>query len=167
MSSKVLVESWRPLYDLVSHEISNYGRIRSINRKIFVERNNVCYYADIKGKYITARCTKKEPYLFCLINGIDGEGQSKRKTVYLHRAVADHFARKTKKIKDYEAEGGRIHATHIVKDYNNNCVTNVKFITHSELISSQPGGEGRVHRAWLTRRHRYGQSGFKKTKEKK
>jgi hypothetical protein len=79
----------------------------------------------------------------------------------VHKAVCDHFVRKPKRIKEYEAQGGRVYVTHIIKDYENNRWDNVKYITHDELVTTEERVEI-AKRTWETRKDRYGKTGTRK-----
>lgn len=135
-------EIWVQLYDFTKYEVSNFGKIRS------------CFGEKPKEK--TLRTNKVGPLLFTEVNGTNKEGEKFRKTIFIHRAVADHFVKKSRYLKDFEKNGGLLHATHIVKDYSNNRYDNVKFITHGKLIRSQPNRKIDPDKSWRTRRQKYG-----------
>jgi len=158
----VLIEQWRPLAGLSTHQISNYGRIRSVDRIVPIKRGDQYYTIFRKSKVLALRRGKQFPYLFTSICYVDVNTYKKfNRTVHVHRAVAEAFVRKSKKVRDYEAAGGKVYATHIIKDYENNRSDNVKWITHSELMKS--GDRQKIaERAWLKRKHVYGYSGTEK-----
>lgn len=133
------VEIWKPLYDLKHYRISNFGNIKSLERNISIGvRNGVEYFRAYPERIKAVRTNGIEPFLFTSIVITDEKGVKKNTTFYIHRAVADHFVKKPKRILETEKKGGKIYASHIVKNYENNRFDNIRFITHLQLIRSQP-----------------------------
>lgn len=153
------MEEWKFIYESKIYQISNTGKVRSIGRATKIIRNGVKYDAWHQGKEIASRCTKVNPHYFVYINHPDKNGDDKRKIFYIHRLVADHFIEKPPRIVDREEAGGTVYASHIEKDYTNNHYTNIRWITHRDLINSQPKRLADPTKAWRTRREKYGKSG--------
>ena len=155
-------EIWLPLYDYKIYAISNFGRIKAIERIISIGiRNGVEYFKTKPQLIIKLRTNGIDPHFFGDINIRDENGKKTTKTVHVHRAVCDHFVDKPDHIILYEKAGGRVCATHIVKDYENNRFDNVKWITQTELIQSQPNRKANPTKSWKTRREIYGSTGSK------
>lgn len=153
------IEKWKQLYDLKYYQISNFGRIKSLDRNVSIGvRNGVEYFRIYYGGIKAVRTNGIEPYLFTSIVVTDEKGVKKNTTFYIHRAVADHFVEKPNAILLAEIEERKIYASHIVKDYTNNRLDNLHFITHKELIRSQPQRLKHPTKHWETRRKKYGNS---------
>ncbi len=153
-------EVWVKLYEYEHYQISNYGRLKSIGRKISIGiRNGVEYFRDKDDTILVLRTNGIEKFLFTGVFFRDEKDNKCQKTIYVHRAVADHFVKKPKRIIDYEKNGGHICATLIVKDYTNNSYKNIKWITQAELIQTQPNRLANPTKAWGTRRVIYGSTG--------
>jgi len=67
------------------YEVSNLGKIRSIDRVVFMKRNNC--YKKVKGKVLKNQKFQKTNYLY--VDLIDLKNNKVRKT--LHRLVAETF----------------------------------------------------------------------------
>lgn len=107
-------EIWKSINDYPSYEISNKGRVRSINR------------LDCIGNYRTGGIIKQKYQN----NGYKSvtlaiNGASKRKTITVHRLVAKAFI---PKIKDKNI----VH--HIDHDKTNNILDNLQWVNNSENI---------------------------------
>ena len=159
-------EKWVQLYEFTNYQISNFGRIKAIGREmsIGIRYGKECFRYK-EERILSQRTNGVEQFLFTDISYKDEKGKKFGKTVYIHKAVCDHFVDKPKHIKEYENNGGHICASHIVKDYTNNRFDNVKWITSTELIQNQPNRLANPTKAWETRRKLYGYSG-EKPKEK-
>jgi len=154
---KIEIELCTRLYDLKHYQISNFGRIKSLERNISIGvRNGVEYFRVYPQRIKATRTNGIEPFFFTSIVATDKKGVKKNKTIYIHRAVADHFVKKPKYIKELEKEGRAIYATHIVKDHSNNRWDNVRWIGHLDLIRSQPNRLKNPTKHWETRREKYG-----------
>ena len=117
---------WVMLYDYKNYEISNFGKIRSIDRESYNSANALCFYPSTE---IAQRSTKKNPNLFVTISlGVEN-GIKIRKTIYIQRAVADHFV-----LKPIENSELYQFATHIDDtNVNDNSYHNIKWCTKEEL----------------------------------
>lgn len=153
-------EIWKPLYDFKIYTVSNFGRIKAIERQASIGiRNGVEYFKNKPQVILKLRTNGIDPHYFADINIRDENGKKITKTVHVHRAVCDHFVEKPEHIILYEKNGGRICATHIVKDYTNNRFDNVKWITTTELIKTQPNRLANPTKGWETRKLIYGKTG--------
>ena len=151
------VEKWKQLYNLKYYKISNLGRIKSLDRNVSIGvRNGVEYFRVYYGGIKAVRTNRIEPFLFTSIVITDEKGVKKNTTFYIHRAVADHFVEKPQYIQELEAQGRAIYASHIVKDYENNRWDNLRFISHRDLMRSQPQRLKNPTKHWETRRKKYG-----------
>jgi hypothetical protein len=150
------LEIWKQLYDLKYYQVSNLGRIRSLERYVSIGvRNGVEYFRTYPETIKAFRTNGIEPFLFTSVFYADERGIKRNRTIYIHKAVADHFVYKPGYIRKAEAEGKKVYATHIKKNYNNNRFDNVKFITFLELIRSQPKRIADPCKSWRTRREKY------------
>lgn len=152
---------WKFLYGDKNYQVSNTGIIRSTDRVVSAVRGGVLTTVTFRGRVLAQRCTKKNPHM---LTGVMMDGV--QTTVYIHKAVADHFVEKSPAIKQAEARGESIRATHIVDDYANNHYTNITWITQADLIRTQPNRLADSGKAWRTRRKIYGKGGMAKTSKK-
>jgi hypothetical protein len=153
------IEIWKQLYDLKNYQISNFGKIKSLERNISIGVRNGVEYFRIYPELIKAvRTNGIEPFLFTSIVVTDEKGVKKNRTIYIHRAVCDHFVHKPKYIRELEKQGRAIYASHIVKNHTNNRWDNLRFISHLDLIRSQPNRLRNPTKHWDTRREKYGNS---------
>lgn len=141
---KSLDETWKPLYNYPGYMVSNLGRIKSIPRTVTENSGRKRHHA---GKVLNQRHTKTNPHMFTSVQ-VEINGIPMNKTVYIHRAVADHFIKVPSK--------KHIYATHIVSDYSNNMESNIAWITHKQLMARQPNRIKDPGKAWRTRRSVYG-----------
>lgn len=121
---------WVRLYDYEDYEVSNFGVIRSIERSKYNSAGVLCNYPSTELK---PRATKKSPNLFIEVNlGFDDWSNKLRKTIYLQKAVADHFI--LKPIENSECENSYEFSHNISGDYTDNSYHNIKWVTKEELI---------------------------------
>lgn len=99
------MEKWKVIKNYDNYEISNYGRVRSIQRKTSDERN-------IKEK-ILSPYTDWNGYLKVRLYNNNGS-----KKFFVHRLVAFHFL---KNINNYEQ------INHKDENKKNNCVENLEW----------------------------------------
>ena len=114
-------EIWKPIKGYESfYQVSNYGRIRSLDREIpFIQRNQFGEFPTIKrvkGKLLRHKRAGDGYYNVCLH---DGETKKYR---YIHRLVAEHFIG--------DCEGLEINHKSGVKSCN--CVWNLEIATRQE-----------------------------------
>lgn len=112
-------EKWVKLYDYDGFMVSNYGNIKSLDRVVTCKDGRSL---NIKGQLLTKRQVKPNSSPFVEVRKNTGV----KKTVYVIRAVADHFVERPKK--------DTVYATPIDKDYTNTYYKNIKWITHRELM---------------------------------
>jgi len=160
-----IIEQWKFLYDSRYYQISNLGNIRSIDRVTTSRNGN---QVSRSGRVLRVRRTKNDPHIFTSVSfGFDELGNNLSSTVYIHKAVADHFVPKPfmhdvgSTLTNYQ------YATHIEPDYENNTESNIMWITYYELMERQPHRPGAAHRSWKTRRELYGKSGTNKLSKNK
>lgn len=132
---------WVPLYDFEGYLVSNTGIIKSVDR-IVEDKRGILYRR--KGKIIKPRRSKVNPHLFITIHW---RGTGKKATIYLHRAVADHFLPNPYK--------GIVYAHHKDGNYDNNHVNNLMWIKSTELVHYQPKRLADPKKGWRTRREKY------------
>jgi len=91
---------------------------------------------------------------------LDGEEERHKKTIYVHRAVADHFLEAPREDQKY--------IIHKDGDHSNNRDTNLKWATKKELAELHYETRVKSTRStWVTRRKLYGESGLKEKKDDK
>jgi len=104
------------------YQISNLGRLKTKGR--YVTRggpeNEYTFWLD--ERIVSTRRSKVNPHLFCSLYAT--KVLLKNKTAYIHKLVADAFLKKPSK--------DHVYVTHIDGDYDNNMVTNLRWITASE-----------------------------------
>ena len=149
----LLMEKWKQLYDFPGFLISSKGIIKTLDRYVN-SRPGVTRF--VSGRVLVSRTSKKEPHRFVTVNFIHPKTGEKimNKTVYIHKAVGDHFITKKK---------NALYVTHKIKDYDNNDRSNLMWITHKELMNMQPKRLLNPIKSWETRRKLYGKSGYLKT----
>ena len=126
-----MAEIWRKVKDPIfkdRYEISNLGRLRTIGRHVTRggESNRYTYFKA--SKIVSARRSKENPHLFASLYALDENGEKLNKTKYIHKLVAEAF------IKCPSPE--HIFVTHLDGNYDNNMVSNLKWITASENSKS-------------------------------
>lgn len=110
---KILIEEWKPIVDYEeSYEVSNKGRVRSLNRKVLCKNGVI---KNLKGKYILVQ---KFPNGYSFVNLSDS---NRVKPMMIHRLVMEAFCGKS----DLEVN-------HKDGNKNNNNIENLEYVTHSE-----------------------------------
>ena len=119
-------EIWKPLkYNdefIQFHEISNFGRVRSIDHTIESYNRFGSYTRHVYGKLRKQRTNNIEPYLFFDYNRIENNTK-KTQSIYIHKAVYESFIGSTE---------GKYVSHRNGNTFDNN-VTNLFLISHSEL----------------------------------
>ena len=111
-------EKWVNLYDYEGFMISNYGNIKSLDRHIIRSDG---MGLTISGRELTKRQIKKDTSPFVEVRCSIG----KKKTVYVLKAVADHFVPNRKPINKYVRP--------IDGNYLNTYFKNVKWVPYKEM----------------------------------
>ena len=113
-------EMWKNIdgYD-GSYQVSNHGRVRSVDREIFIERGSSKYMATYEGRILSVSENTRYPNV-----GIGYNGETK--TILVHRLVAEAF------IPNPE---NKPYVNHIDGDTHNNHVSNLEWVTQSENIN--------------------------------
>lgn len=137
-----MLEIWKKLYTHEGYEISNHGRVRSLNREVKLSDGN---YRFVRGGFMTTRRGGNTEHLIFEIRlGYNTKTKKyKRKTFTLARAVADHFVPKP-------ISEEKLCATHIDGDKHNNRFDNIRWIPHSDVIRGQKRD---YEEAWLKRKN--------------
>jgi hypothetical protein len=107
-------EQWKPILYSNKHEISSFGRVRSIDSVLVIKsRWGTDCNKKFKGKVL-------KPFFFGDYLGIRfkmGGGN-----YYIHRLVAEHFL----------SGDHKLHINHIDGDKTNNVLDNLEFVTASQ-----------------------------------
>lgn len=99
------------------YQVSNLGRVRSINRKSFDDSK----YASFKGKILKMR-KNRNGYLYVLLSR---NGNKYHR--YIHRLVANAFLANPYNKKEVD---------HINSDKENNEIINLRWVTHKENMNN-------------------------------
>lgn len=144
-------EIWMELddYGYDYYQVSNTGKVRSVDRVVVSKAGQMQPFI---GKELKLRNNKKEPHLFFEVSKIEND-KKVRKTIYIHKVVAEIFLPKNNEKK--------IYVTHLDGNYNNNHLENLEWITHKQLMSRQPMRLKNPNKSWNTRRKLYGKTGAK------
>jgi len=119
------VEIWKDVNHPIFkdfYQVSNLGRLKSKPRIVTRGGESNRYSYITSERIINSFRRNKHPHLFTSLYS-DVEGY-KNKTAYIHKLVAEAFITKPSEQHTY--------VTHLDWDYNNNMVTNLKWITASE-----------------------------------
>lgn len=148
MANQKTEELWEGIPGFKNYQISNRGRIRSVNRKVWHKGSKT--HMNLKGKLMKQRWNKLCKCYF--LDLIDNDG--KRRTVYPHKEVAKAFVPNPDE-KEY---------TMIIHEDNNprnNHADNLKWMTASEHMKWQfEVGNKNNYKVWKTRKKLY-KNGFK------
>lgn len=113
------MEIWKPIKNYEGmYEVSNMGRVRSLNRLIPRNKNSKKSYYKIKGRPVAITDNGNGYKLVSL-------SKQGRKNHYLHRLVATHFIPNPCE---------KYFVNHKDGDKSNNHVSNLEWVTHSENI---------------------------------
>jgi len=147
-------EQWKRMYNSLSHEISSLGIVRSLDYQSVSRDGRV---VQRHGKILNTRHTKEEPYLFLTAHLSFKYGEpSNPKTVYIHKALAEHFIPLPASHNANISKLNYQYVTHINGNCIDNSIDNLKWITHLELINLQPKRKANPKKAWETRKEKYG-----------
>lgn len=104
------------------YQVSNLGRLKTKGRYVTRGGSENEYTFWLNERIVSSRRSKVNPHLFCSLYATNYT--IKNKTAYIHKLVAEAFLKKPSK--------KHIYVTHIDGNYDNNIVTNLKWITASE-----------------------------------
>jgi hypothetical protein len=139
----MIKEVYVNLYDSPYYEISNLGNVRSLDR-VVIGKNGISY--PFKGKELKQRSLSEDNPQKCITVNCPILG-FKNKTIYIQKAVAEHFLEKP--------SPKHIYASNISGNYDDNSINNIKWITHIELMRKQPKRLENPLKFWNTRREKY------------
>lgn len=105
-----------------SYEVSNLGRVRSVDRVVIVERGKDVYPYEVRGKILSPQ-VQNHGYLGVWLYGNGGVAGRNGKQVAIHRIVADAFCEKT---------DGDCEVNHINEIKTDNRACNLEWCTHQE-----------------------------------
>lgn len=104
------------------YEVSNIGRLKTKGRNSTRGGGNNRYTYWVSPKIVSVRRSKENPHLFCSLYAHNV--LLKNKTAYVHKMVAESFIKRPTK--------EHVYVSHIDGNYDNNMVSNLKWITASE-----------------------------------
>lgn len=111
-------EVWKPVVGYEGlYEVSNLGRVRSVDHTINVCRNGINYLCPVKGKILSPQ-RRQHGYLGVPLYGKGGHPTRGCKTFALHRLVAEAFL---------ENPNGYAEVNHIDEDKTNNRLDNLEW----------------------------------------
>lgn len=148
MSNQKPEEHWQPIMGYKNYEISNRGRIRSVNRKVWHKGSEV--HMTLKGKLMRQRWNRTCKCYF--LDLISDEG--KRTTVYPHRETAKAF------VPNENPDAFKM-IIHIDNNPRNNHAGNLQWMSKSDHMKWQfDKGNKNNFKVWKTRKKLY-KNGFK------
>lgn len=125
-------ETWRDVVGYEGlYEVSDLGRVRSVDRIIEIQRGDQSYTQNTQGK-ILRQTARKHGYLGVWLYGIGGIAGRNGKMVSVHRIVADAFCQK---------DDGDCEVNHLNEDKTDNRAVNLEWCTHKE--NSAYGNRGK------------------------
>ena len=108
------------------YEVSNLGRLKTKGRISTRGGDNNRYTYWVSPRIVSVRRSKENPHLFCSLYA--HSVLLKNKTAYVHKMVAEAFIKRPTK--------AHVYVSHIDGNYDNNMVSNLKWITASENSKS-------------------------------
>ncbi len=104
------------------YQVSNLGRIKTKGRLVTRGGSSNLYTYWKSERIVKGRRSKENPHLFCSLYA--HSILLKNKTAYIHKMVAEAFIKRPTK--------EHVYVTHIDGNYDNNMVSNLRWITASE-----------------------------------
>lgn len=108
------------------YEVSNLGRLKTKGRISTRGGDNNRYTYWVSPRIVSVRRSKEMPHLFCSLYAHNVF--FKNKTAYVHKMAAEAFIKRPTK--------AHVYVSHIDGNYNNNMISNLKWITASENSKS-------------------------------
>lgn len=112
-------ETYKTIKDYPNYKVSNFGNVKSIDRKVFYKHAEINY----KSKILKQGKTIKNTYITFWVRLQNNLGWRKH---YVHRLVANTFVANPLKKKE---------VNHIDSDSSNNLFTNLEWVTRAENMS--------------------------------
>lgn len=114
-------EVWKPVKGYEGlYEVSNTGKVRSLDRTGEVSRNGITYICPYKGAELKP-VNRSHGYLGVMLYGKGGHKKRGFKTFSIHRLVAEAFIPNPNNLPE---------VNHIDEDKTNNRVENLEWISH-------------------------------------
>ena len=119
----MIEEVWKEIVDYENYEVSNMGRVRSVDRIIYQEGFGE---RRLKGKIVKPWDNGSGYLKVCLGSYAGPDGKRKHPTEFVHRLVATAFLGNP---------GNKPQVNHKDRDRHNNNVENLEWVTVSENIN--------------------------------
>lgn len=130
-------EIWKPVVGYEGlYEVSNMGRVRSLDRTKEVIRGNTKMVVPFKGKILTQR-PRRNGYLVVQLFGRGGHKTRNMRGMSVHRLVAEAFIPNPNNLPE---------VNHKDENKANNCVENLEWISHKDNTNYGHAQEKRVRR---------------------
>ena len=118
------MEIWKTIEGYENYQVSNLGRVKSLERVINRSNNKKQFIRERILKYATSN----SGYFFIVINK-----DKKRKLIYVHKLVAIAFL-------NHKTRGNKRVIDHIDNNKLNNNLSNLQIISHRENTSKDKKG---------------------------
>jgi hypothetical protein len=121
-------EIWKDVKDPIFkdyYQVSNFGRLKTKDRQVIRGGNKNRYSYWKMSRIVSLRRSKENPHLFASLYANEVVNN---RTKYVHKLVAEVFLKKPSE--------QHIFVTHIDGNYDNNAVSNLRWITASENSKS-------------------------------
>lgn len=115
-------EVWKEVEGYENYEVSNMGRVRSVDREVYQEGIGI---RKLKGRTVKPWNNGNGYYKVCLGSYRTPDGKRKHPTEFVHRLVAKAFLDNPNNFKDVD---------HINYDRADNRVSNLRWVTRRDNI---------------------------------